>query len=174
MKKKLNIANAVTASRIIFAVLILFSKAFSRPFYIFYLLGAFTDMIDGTIARKLNIKSSFGSILDSIADCAFLVAVGIKVLSAIYVPVCLWVWIAIIAIIKIINLLLSLLLFHRLVPMHTVMNKITGVLVFLLPFFLGRVEWQISVVVVIVIGCIATFSAVQEGYYIRTGRENII
>lgn len=142
MKRKLNIANVVTASRIIFAVLILFSDAFSMQFYIFYLLGAFTDMIDGTIARKLNIKSSFGSILDSIADCVFVAAVGISVLSALYVPTWLWVWVAIIVIIKITNLLSSLLLFHRLVPMHTIMNKITGILVFILPFILGRGSWR--------------------------------
>lgn len=68
MKEKMNIANAVTLSRIVFAVLVLFSDTFSVQFYIFYPLGAFTDMIDGTIARKLNLKSSFGSKLDSVAD----------------------------------------------------------------------------------------------------------
>ncbi|MGI6248320.1 MAG: CDP-alcohol phosphatidyltransferase family protein [Acutalibacteraceae bacterium] len=169
--EKLNIANAVTASRIIFAVLILFSDAFSMRFYFFYLFGALTDMIDGTIARKLNIKSSFGSLFDSIADCVFVLAVGMSILSDIYVPVWLWVWLAIIIIIKIINLLSSLLMFNRLVPMHTSMNKITGVLVFILPFILNKGPWRVSAAAIIVIGCIATFAAVQEGHYIRAGRN---
>ena len=74
MKEKMNIANAVTLSRIVFAGLVLYSDTFSVQFYIFYLLGAFTDMIDGTIARKLNTRSSFGSKLDSAADFVFVTA----------------------------------------------------------------------------------------------------
>ena len=170
MKIKLNIANAVTASRIIFAVLILFSDAFSIWFYIFYLLGAFTDMIDGTIARKLNMKSSFGSKLDSIADCVFVAAVLISIVSVLYVPKWLGVWIAIIVCIKIINLISSLLLFRTLVPMHTTMNKVTGCVLFLLPFGIGRDSWQVSAIAIIMTGFLATFAAIQEGHYIRTGR----
>lgn len=171
MKRSINVANAVTASRIIFAVLILFSSAFSAQFYALYLLGGFTDMIDGTIARKLNTKSLFGSIFDSIADCIFVAAVGITVFSALHIPKWLYLWGAIIAIIKIANLVSSLLLFHRFIPMHTFMNKVTGVMLFLLPFGIGRGAWQASAVAIIVIGFFATFAAIQEGYYIRTGKE---
>lgn len=170
MNRKLNIANVITASRVVFATIILFGDAFSTRFYIFYLLGAFTDMIDGTIARKLNMKSSFGSKLDSIADGVFVVAVLISIASDLYVPIWIWVWIVIVACIKIINLISSLLLFHRLVPMHTTMNKVTGGLLFLLPFGVGRGSWQASAIVIIVIGLVATFAAIQEGHYIRTGR----
>lgn len=105
MNRKLNIANVITASRVVFATIILFGDAFSTRFYIFYLLGAFTDMIDGTIARKLNMKSSFGSKLDSIADGVFVVAVLISIASDLYVPIWIWVWIVIVACIKIINLI---------------------------------------------------------------------
>ena len=171
MIRKLNIANAVTTSRIIFAVLVLLSDAFSIQFYIFYLLGAFTDMIDGTIARKLNTKSPSDSILDTVADCVFVVAVGITVFSALYVPGWLWVWIALTALIKIITLISSLFLFHKLVPMHTLMNKITGIMLFLLPLGIGRGAWHASAVAIVVTGCIATFAAIQEGHYIRTGRK---
>lgn len=171
MKKKLNVANIVTSSRMVFAVLILFSTAFSVQFYIFYLLGGFTDMIDGTIARKLNIQSSFGSMLDSVADFVFVTAVGITVLSSLCVPVWVWIWIVIIALIKISNLISSLLMFHRLVPMHTVMNKITGIMLFLLPFIIGIELRQVTLAAVILTGFIATFAAVQEGHYIRTGRK---
>jgi len=171
MKRKLNIANAVTASRIIFAVLILLSPAFSLCFYIFYLLGAFTDMIDGTIARKLDMKSRFGAILDSVADCVFVTAVLAKIFSSLYIPQWLLIWISIIAIIKIINLILSLVMYRRLIPMHTLMNKITGVLLFLLPLGIGHGSWQASAIAVIATGIAATFAAIQEGHYIRIGRE---
>ena len=51
---------------------------------------------------------------------------------------------------------------------HTVMNKITGLLLFVLPltlFFIERNFWAV------VVCTIATFSAIQEGHYIRMGRE---
>lgn len=140
IKEKMNIANAVTLSRIVFAVLALFSDTFSVQFYIFYLLGAFTDMIDGTIARKLNLKSSFDSKLYSVADFIFVTVVFVNICYALYVPR--WIWIAIITFIKIINLISGLFMFHRLVSMHTVMNKITGVLLFLLPLSICRGSWQ--------------------------------
>ena len=82
MKHRLNVADAVTASRIVFAGFVLFCSAFSVPFYVFYLLGAFTDMMDGWIARKRNLKSSFGAKLDTVADSVFVIAVLAKVLPA--------------------------------------------------------------------------------------------
>lgn len=51
---------------------------------------------------------------------------------------------------------------------HTVMNKITGLLLFVLPLTLFFIERKYSAVVVCTI---ATFSAIQEGHYIRMGRE---
>ena len=59
MKKHL--ANIVTASRIMVSIVLLFFDATSLPFYITYLLCGFSDMIDGTIARKTNSVSDFGS-----------------------------------------------------------------------------------------------------------------
>ena len=173
MKEKINLANALTASRILFAVLILFNSAFSAEFYICYLLGAFTDMIDGTIARRMNTQSTFGSVLDSVADCVFVAATGITVLSAVYIPEWLWIWIGIIVFIKAVNLITSLIKYRRLVPIHTGLNKVTGGLLFLLPLGIGRGAWQASAIAIIVTGVVATAAAVQEGHYIRTGRETL-
>lgn len=56
----------------------------------------------------------------------------------------------------------------RFVAEHTVMNKITGFLLFLLPFTLKLIRLKYSAVTV----CLAaTFAAIQEGHFIRTGRE---
>ena len=52
MKK--HIANIVTSIRILGSVCMLGSPVFSPLFYSMYLLCGFTDMIDGTIARKTN------------------------------------------------------------------------------------------------------------------------
>ena len=171
MKETMNIANVVTASRILFAILILFSPVFSIQFYIFYLLGSFTDMIDGTIARKLNRQSSFGAKLDTIADFVFVVAVMANILPNFYVPKWLWIWITVIFAVKFINLASAIIMFHKLVPMHTIMNKVTGALLFLLPFGIGRGAWQTSAIAVIVVCSIATFAAIQEGHNIRSGKS---
>ena len=56
----------------------------------------------------------------------------------------------------------------RLIVEHTLLNKITGVLLFLLPLTLFWVNLKYSAMVVCVV---ATFAAIQEGYYIRKGRE---
>jgi len=56
------------------------------------------------------------------------------------------------------------------IHLHTTMNKVTGGLLFLFPFGIGRGLWQVSAIVIIVIGVVATFAAIQEGHYIRKGR----
>ena len=171
VKHKPNVADAVTASRILFAGFVLFCSAFSVPFYACYLLGALTDMIDGWIARKYHLQSAFGATLDTIADLVFVIAVLAKVLPALYVPKWLWIWIALIALIKLINLVSGLVLFRRLVPMHTALNKASGFLLFLLPFGVGNVSWQALAAAAIVACATATVAAIQEGHLIRAGKE---
>ena len=56
----------------------------------------------------------------------------------------------------------------KLISLHTVMNKITGLLLFLLPPALQFIEIKYSLIAVCIV---ATISAIQEGYYIRTGQE---
>ena len=166
MKK--HIANIVTSSRIIFSILMLFFPAFSPCFCVMYLLCGLTDMVDGTIARKTNSVSTFGSRLDTIADFIFVSVALVKLLPVMNIPRWLWIWILIIAVIKITNIISGFVCKKRFVAQHTVMNKITGLLLFLMPFTLFVIELKYSAVTVCTI---ATFSAVQEGHYIRTGRE---
>ena len=168
MKKRKYIANIVTGCRIVCSILILLFSAFSAWFYILYLFCGLTDMVDGTIARKTNSDSRFGARLDTIADLVFVMASLVKLLPVIHVPGWLWIWILVIAIIKIMNVVLGFICRKRFIVEHTIMNKITGLLLFLLPLTLFFIELKYSAVVVC---SIATFSAIQEGYFIRTGRE---
>lgn len=48
------IANAITYCRIIISMLMFLFSVFSPEFYVCYLLAGISDMIDGTIARKLG------------------------------------------------------------------------------------------------------------------------
>lgn len=162
------IANIVTSCRIIFSILMLFFPAFSPWFYVMYLLCGLTDMVDGTIARKTNTVSTFGARLDTIADVILVLVALVKLLPVMNIPSWLWIWILIIAVIKITNIISGFVCNKRFTVEHTIMNKITGLLLFVLPLTLFFIELKYSAVVVCTI---ATFSAVQEGYYIRTGRE---
>ena len=162
-----HIANILTGCRIFGSVLLLFFPAFSLAFYITYTLCGFSDMIDGTIARKTNSTSRFGSQLDTIADFIFVVASLFKLLPTITVPRWLWIWSGVIAVIKISNVLWGYISKKQFVSLHTRMNKVTGLLLFLLPLTISFSEWKYGVIVVC---SIATFSAIQEGFYVITDR----
>ena len=160
------IANIVTGCRIFGSVLLLFYPAFSLDFYITYILCGFSDMIDGTIARKTNSTSKFGSQLDTMADFIFVVTSSCKLLPAIHVPQWLWIWGGVIAVIKISSVVWGYVSEKQFVSLHTVMNKITGLLLFLLPLTLPFVELKYSAMA----ACsIATVAAIQEGIYAAAG-----
>ena len=137
---------------------------FSSLFYVVYLFCGFTDMIDGAIARKTHSVTEFGSKLDSVADLIFVVVAFVKLLPVISLPNWLCVWIAIIALIKVANILFGWISAKRLAIEHTLMNKITGFVLFLLPLTLSFIELKYSAVVVCTV---VTMSAIQEGKYIK-------
>ena len=158
MKKQ--IANIVTGCRILGSILLWFVPVFSAAFYTIYIICGFSDMIDGTIARKTNSAGQLGAKIDTAADLAFVSASLIKILPAIDLPRWLLFWGGIIAMIKLSNIIRSYVATKQFLSLHSVMNKITGLLMFLLPFTLSFVDVQYSAIVVC---SIATFAAIQEG-----------
>lgn len=158
-----HIANILTGSRILGSFLLPLFPTFSMEFYIIYVFCGFTDMIDGLVARKTNTTTKFGSQLDTIADFVFVVVSLIKLLPVIQFPKWLLIWVGIIAIIKINNIILGYVYKKQFIAIHTIMNKITGLLLFLLPLTLFFMEVKYSSIVVC---SIATFSAIQEGVFV--------
>ena len=161
-------ANVVTSLRIVCGIALLFFPAFSPPFYALYIIAGLTDMIDGTIARKTGTVSEFGSRLDTAADFVFVTVCLIKLLPILKPEPWMYICIAAIAVIKVINILSGFVKRKRLVAVHSVMNKITGLLLFALPLTLGFIELKYSAAVV---GAVAAIAAIQEGYTISTGRD---
>ena len=157
-------ANAITGLRILMSVALLFCPAFSPIFYALYLTAGLSDMADGIIARKTNSVSEFGSRFDSIADFVFVVICLIKILPVMDIPIWLYIWTAVIALLKIINMISGYALRNRFAAVHTTMNKVTGVLLFMLPLTVTIVPLKYSG---IPICSVATFAAVQEGHFIR-------
>ena len=157
MKK--HIANIVTSIRILGSVCMLCSSVFSPLFYSTYLLCGFTDMIDGTVARKTNSVTSFGSRLDSIADLIFLAAASIKILPTIHIPSWLWLSVLIVFIVKMAAVIWRYILEQQFMLQHTLMNKLTGFLLFMLPLSLPVIEIECSAGIVC---AVAFLSAIQE------------
>lgn len=57
------------------------------------------------------------------------------------------------------------------IAMHTRMNKIVGILLFIVLLFAGNTPWQFNLVLVCITCAVATFAAIQEGHFIRMGKE---
>ena len=92
----------------------------------------------------------------------------IKLLPILRIPAWLYGWIGIIALIKVANIISGFTAQKKLVTVHSVMNKATGALLFLMPLTIPAVSLKYSAIVVC---AVATFAAIQEGHLIRTGRE---
>ena len=98
-------ANAITIFRMAAGIVLLFCPVFSPAFYMFYIMAGLSDMLDGFVARKTNTAGRFGAKLDTMADYVFVIVCLIKLLPVIRIPIWLYVWIGIIAFIKVINII---------------------------------------------------------------------
>lgn len=152
-------ANILTGFRILGSVLLLFLPIFSLGFYIVYLLCGFTDMIDGTVARMTNSASRFGEKLDTAADIVFVAAALIRFLPNLPIPTWLWIWGGGIAVVKIGNILLGYVFQKEFAALHTKLNKVTGLLLFLLPLTGAVVDFRYSSMAVC---AVATAAALRE------------
>ena len=159
-------ANIITGMRIICSIALLFCPVFSTAFYTLYITAGISDMIDGTVARKTGTVSEFGSKLDTAADFVLVIVCLIKFIPVIHIPMWLIIWIIVIAVIKVINLISGYVMRKELVVLHTVMNKVTGILLFALPLTFTVIDLRYSGALV---SAVATFAAIQEGHLIRTG-----
>ena len=163
-----NMANIITGIRIVCSIALLICPVFSPVFYILYILAGASDMIDGTVARITDTVSEFGSKLDSGADFVLAAVCLIKLVPIIHVPIWLIIWIIVIVVFKAVNLVSGYAVRKEIVVLHTAMNKVTGLLLFVLPLTITFIDLKYSGAVV---STLATFAAIQEGHMIRTGSQ---
>ena len=129
-------ANSISIIRILLTLMLFFLFQNSMLFLIVYLLCGLSDVLDGYIARKTKTASEFGARLDSVADFLFF---GMIIIFLVFqwgqkldtlLP-----WVGAAAIIRFINLGLAWYKYHTFASIHTWGNKMTGIMVFLTPFF---------------------------------------
>ncbi len=156
-------ANSITGIRIFVSIALIFCPVFSPAFFVFYISAGISDMIDGALARKTGTVSEFGSRLDTAADIVFVTVCLVKLLPVMHIPVWLYIWIAVIAIIKLSNIVVGYIRQKEFVSVHSMINKVTGGLLFIFPLTLKFIDLRYSSVVVCVV---ATVAAIHESFSI--------
>lgn len=160
--------NTITALRFLGAISLLFFDVGNAAFWFVYFACGISDMLDGFLARKLRCESKTGDLLDSLADLVFVACCCYKLIPVLAFPKWLWIWGGAIVAIKVINQISALVMYKKCIFPHTIANKVTGILLFVgvpLTIFLE------SIVPMVIVAVVATFAAVQEGHFIRTGLE---
>ena len=125
-------------------------------------------MVDGWLSRKLHAESKTGAVLDSVADIIFVACCAVRIFPALEIPVWIWIWAGVIVFIKIVNQVSALVVCKRFCFPHTPANKLTGLLLFLT---VPAMFW--SLIPITIVAAVATFAAVQEGHFIRTGKVEL-
>ncbi len=163
-----SIPNCISFSRIIFSVILFFIEPLSIAFYAIYIVCGLSDIIDGFIARKFGMTSRLGEKLDSMADMPML-GVLLVVLYPIINPVSeIFIWIILIFIIRVVSTIVAYKKYHTFAMLHTYGNKITGLILFLVPILLPFIHSTVLMYIVCAIACI---SAIEELIIQLTSRE---
>jgi len=131
--KNLNLANAITVSRIIFMpfLFIFVIQENRNAFLAGYIIVGSTDFLDGFIARKLNQVTKLGKMLDSIADIFFYIPTAwfLMVLYPQYImPNVLWLIGAFLVYFT--SFIVSIIKVGKPIMMHTSLLRFNAVLVF--------------------------------------------
>ncbi len=140
MKKEyITIPNIITSIRLLGAIILIFLKPLSIPFYIVYAICGASDAVDGFAARKLGGVTEFGSKLDSVSDLAFFGISLFKLLPILYeiLPKMIWNFVAVVLVARIIFYIINYIHKKELLASHSYLNKATTVMLFFLPFLIN-------------------------------------
>ena len=125
-----HIANMLTGLRIVLSLLIPAFLDDRTAVFILFVAAGLTDLLDGIIARRTGTVSRLGAKLDSAAD---IVMFGVMIAYAVvWAGVALWAlapWLIAVAAVRTGNLLIVGLKFKTFAGIHTLGNKLTGVLI---------------------------------------------
>lgn len=152
-----NIANIITILRFLLSIAMIFFEFISLPFMIIYLIAGFSDMLDGFVARRINIQSTLGSRLDTLADIIFFMVCIVKIWQIIGFKIWEIFLIAVILLIKLSSMLINFIISKSpVVNVHSIANKITGLLLFFIPVSINLNFSQYYICLVIIIAIISS------------------
>jgi CDP-diacylglycerol--glycerol-3-phosphate 3-phosphatidyltransferase len=130
--------NILSISRIIASLLILQNTNNEKLLFILLIYCGLSDVLDGYLARKYGLVTKLGALIDSIADFVFYWIVVIylllersELLIHYSIPLCL------IILVRLSSILVCWIKNKRLYFLHTIANKLAGLLVFLIIFLMA-------------------------------------
>jgi len=156
-----NAANIITALRIVLSLILFATEPFSAVFVTLYVLCCLSDIADGFVARHYKITGKFGEILDSIADMVFFTVCVVKFLPYIELTLFLIIIVSSVLSIRLLNIVISLFRYRKVLFLHTVLNKITGII---LVFYPLSYALSFSHYFLIAVSVTALIASVNETY----------
>lgn len=100
-----------------------------------------------------------GQIIDSVSDFVFLTVLLIIVIYNVKIPLFFIMWICSIAFIKLLSFAAGIIKFRKLYTVHSVLNKLTGITVFISVFFLNSEMLSFTLGSLC---CIASVACIEE------------
>ena len=160
-KHRLNVADIITLIRMMGTMALVFLRPLSTAFLGVYALTGLTDVLDGWIARKTKTASDFGARLDSMADLLFYAVMLFRIFPILWntLPGVIWYAVAVILILRITAYLTAMVKYRKFASLHTYLNKLTGGMLFLVPFVLFT-EYAVTYCWIICV--IAVLAAIEE------------
>lgn len=152
--------NILTSIRIISSPILLFIHFDSVIFIVIYLCCGLSDILDGFLARSFNIASKFGASLDSFADTIFFVILLAKFFIFFNINILIFIWCAIIIIMKMISLFCNYKKNNHLSFLSNWSNKLAGVAFYIYPMCL--IITNEYIITSIILCVIITFAAIYE------------
>jgi len=134
-----SIPNILSALRIAGTAAMLLVEPFTPAFFILYTVCGMTDVLDGALARAMNAASELGAKLDSAADLLFYAVMLIRIFPALWqrLPRSIWLIVGAAVLVRVVSYTFVAVKYHRFSALHTIGNKLTGLMVFATPYFIS-------------------------------------
>ncbi len=155
-----NAANAITMVRVVAAPLAFIFRESPTLFLTLWTLCGLSDAVDGTVARATGTSNARGARLDTIADLVAYSILVLLVATMVDTLPLLPYWIAIVAVVRLVDLAICAWRFRTFGSVHTWANKFTGGLLFFLPVY---ILWLPGDLWGWMLFLIALLSALEEG-----------
>ena len=153
------VPNILSFFRIILSLLLVFTKPLSTAFFSMYILCGLSDMLDGFIARRAGTVSKLGAKLDSVADMLLAGVLLIMLFPVINPSKGILAWITLIAAVRLIAVAVAVKKYRTFAMLHTIGNKLTGMVLFITPLLLSIIDRSLLIYIVCTV---ASLSAIEE------------
>ena len=145
------VPNALSISRVIAAAFLFTYDTFYDPVFLtIYIYCAFTDFIDGKIARKYHCESKLGAALDSIGDGMTYIPLLVILVKQRMIPNFIAIWLVVDIVLALVAAFIALGRFKKFFIPHTYIGKLLGGVIFVLPIMVQVVPemvWFLAIAI---------------------------